>query len=103
MEKEGSPKFEQTESTGIGVRFWIRETSLKKLSAGMSVVIARRDVRKKRAEGKLIKWVQHGWTNQNPPQPRYDLYIDELIKVEPYVRSNVNGTFRDDGGGVLVE
>ena len=102
-EKTGSTKFEQTESDGVGVRFWVKETSLKKLSVGMPVVVVRRDVRKRRAEGKLVKWVQEGWTKHDPPQPRYDIHIEELIRLEPYVRPNVKGTFSDDGGGVLVE
>jgi hypothetical protein len=102
-EKQGSTKFEKTKLTGIGSKFWIKATSVKKLSKGMPVVVLRRDVNKSRAEGVLIKWVQSGLTRHDPPQPRYDLFVDQFIKVEPYVRPALIGTFRDDGGGVLIE
>ena len=105
-EEMGSTPFEKTEATGIGVRFYIHQTSLPKLFNGMPVVIVRKDGKKKeraRAEGTLNKWVQCGYTEQNPPRLRYNIYIDGLTRVVPYVPLPVLGTFRDDGGGVLIE
>lgn len=50
-EEMGSTPFEKTEATGIGVRFYIHQTSLPKLFNGMPVVVVRRDGKKKSGPG----------------------------------------------------
>ena len=77
----GATSFEHILSTGVGPGYAISNNDIGKLTIpGSPVVLLRKDRRKARAEGRLIKIVPTGRYTRNGRQ-RYDVHIAGLKLV----------------------
>lgn len=78
--KGGAKSFESVLSDGIGVGYAIYAYDIGRLTAGSTVVLLRKDRRRQRAEGRLLRLVP---TNKYTPQgiQRYDVHITGLKPV----------------------
>ena len=77
---DGERSFEQVLNTGVGVGYALT-SNMSSLPSGTAVVLLRKDTRRRRAEGKLIKLVPTGQVTRNGRR-RYDVHVRDLKIVE---------------------
>jgi len=86
--KQGAKSFEAVMEDGIGVRYAIYEQYISILNPGCTVVLLRKDKRRKRGEGRLTQLKPTGIFTHNGIQ-RYDVYFENR-KLVPYKPEKLN-------------
>jgi len=88
VKKDGAKSFEAVFADGIGVGYAIYPNDINNLNPGCIVVLLRKDRKKRRAEGRLVKLSPTGNWTKNGLQ-RYDVHFEDRRGV-PYKSVNFN-------------